>query len=161
MEMKILKKNFTHLSKKGVHMVEVGNKDITKRSAIARGKIYLNTETITLIEKEGIKKGNVLTTAQIAAINAIKSTHYLIPLCHPLNITGIDVDFKTNENDIEVEVHVRSQGKTGVEMEALTGTSVALLTIWDMVKSVEKDEYGQYPQTKISDIIVVKKEKHL
>ena len=151
--------SFTLLSEKGVHMVEVSDKPVVKRTALARGKIYLNTETIELIEKEEIKKGNVLTTAQIAAIGAVKSTHHLIPLCHSLKITGVDVKFGVNQEFIEVEVGVTSLGKTGVEMEALTGTSVALLTIWDMVKSVEKDSEGQYPSTKISDIIVVKKEK--
>ncbi len=152
-------KSFTHLSEKGVHMVEVSDKPVVKRTAVARGKIYLNKETIELIEKEEIKKGNVLTTAQIAAIGAVKSTHHLIPLCHSLKITGVDVKFDVDQEFIEVEVSVTSRGKTGVEMEALTGTSVALLTIWDMVKSVEKDSEGQYPSTKISDIIVVKKEK--
>jgi cyclic pyranopterin phosphate synthase len=152
-------KKFTHLSEKGVHMVEVSDKPVVKRTAIAQGKIHLQKETIELIEKEEIKKGNVLTTAQIAAISAVKSTHHLIPLCHSLKITGVDVNFNVSPNDIEVEVSVTSLGKTGVEMEALTGASVALLTIWDMVKSVEKDPDGQYPSTKISDIIVVKKEK--
>ncbi len=152
-------KTFTHLSEKGVHMVEVSDKPVVRRTALARGKIYLNAETIELIEKEEIKKGNVLTTAQIAAIGAVKSTHHLIPLCHSLKITGVDVKFDMNQEFIEVEVGVTSLGKTGVEMEALTGTSVALLTIWDMVKSVEKDSEGQYPSTKISDIIVTKKEK--
>lgn len=152
-------KKFTHLSEKGVHMVEVSDKPVVKRTAIAQGKIYLKNETIELIEKEEIKKGNVLTTAQIAAISAVKSTHHLIPLCHSLKITGVDVKFNVSQRDIKVEVSVTSLGKTGVEMEALTGASVALLTIWDMVKSVEKDPDGQYPSTKISDIIVVKKEK--
>jgi cyclic pyranopterin phosphate synthase len=154
-----MEKSFTHLSKKGVHMVEVSEKPIVKRTAVVQGKIHLQKETIRLIENEEIKKGNVLTTAQIAAIGAVKSTHHLIPLCHSLKITGVDVDFNVNYNDIEVEISVTSLGKTGVEMEALTGASVALLTIWDMVKSVEKDENGQYPSTMISDIVVVKKEK--
>jgi cyclic pyranopterin phosphate synthase len=154
-----MEKSFTHLSKKGVHMVEVSDKRVVKRTAISKGKIYLQNETIRLIENEEIKKGNVLTTSQIAAIGAVKSTHHLIPLCHSLKITGVDVDFSVNDEDIEVEVSVTSLGKTGVEMEALTGASVALLTIWDMVKSVEKDENGQYPSTRISDIVVVKKEK--
>jgi cyclic pyranopterin phosphate synthase len=154
-----MKKSFTHLSKKGIHMVEVSDKPNVKRTAIAQGKICLKNETIKLIENEEIKKGNVLTTAQIAAIGAVKSTHHLIPLCHSLKITGINVDFNINEENIVVEISVTSFGKTGVEMEALTGASVALLTIWDMVKSVEKDDDGQYPSTKISDIIVLKKEK--
>ena len=150
---------FTHLSYKGVKMVEVGNKEVVKRTAIANGKIYLQRVTIDLIKREEIKKGNVLTTAQIAAILAVKSTHNLIPLCHPLKITGIDVDFDVGEDFVETEVTVRCIGETGVEMEALTGVSVGLLTIWDMVKSVEKDENGQYPSTRISDIVVSEKIK--
>lgn len=154
-----MEKSFTHLSEKGVHMVEVSEKPIVKRTAVAQGKIHLQKETIRLIENEEIRKGNVLTTAQIAAIGAVKSTHHIIPLCHSLKITGVDVGFNVNDNDIEIEISVTSLGKTGVEMEALTGASVALLTIWDMVKSVEKDDNGQYPSTRISDIVVVKKEK--
>jgi len=150
---------FTHLSYKGVKMVEVGNKEVVKRTATANGKINLQMVTIDLIKREEIKKGNVLTTAQIAAILAVKSTHNLIPLCHPLKITGIDVDFDVGEDFVETEVTVRCIGETGVEMEALTGVSVGLLTIWDMVKSVEKDENGQYPSTRISDIVVSEKIK--
>jgi cyclic pyranopterin monophosphate synthase len=152
-------KKFTHLTKSGVKMVDVGNKSITKRTAKAQGRIYLQNFTIEKIKKEEIKKGNVLTTAQIAAIGAVKSTHHLIPLCHSLKITGVDVDFNVDSNYIETEVKVMCEGKTGVEMEALTGASIALLTIWDMVKSVEKDENGQYPNTRISDIIVSEKIK--
>ncbi|HTX61292.1 MAG TPA: cyclic pyranopterin monophosphate synthase MoaC [Methanobacterium sp.] len=153
------RKDFTHLTPQGVKMVEVGDKPIQKRKARARGRIYLRKNTIELISREEIKKGNVLTTAQIAAITAVKKTHHLIPLCHSLKITGIDVQFKTETEYIEVRITVRSTGKTGVEMEALTGVSVALLTIWDMVKSVEKDENGQYPSTMISEIEVTRKEK--
>ena len=152
-------KKFTHLTKSGVKMVDVGNKAITKRTANAQGRIYLQNFTIERIKKEEIKKGNVLTTAQIAAIGAVKSTHHLIPLCHSLKITGVDVDFNVDSNYIETEVKVMCEGKTGVEMEALTGASIALLTIWDMVKSVEKDENGQYPNTRISEIIVSEKIK--
>ena len=140
-------------------MVEVGEKPKQKRRAIATGKIILQKETITIIQNQEIKKGNVLTTAQLAAINAIKNTSNLIPLCHPLNITGIEVDFEIKEDEIITTVSVNSLGQTGVEMEAITGASVALLTIWDMVKAVEKDENGQYPNTRISNISVIKKEK--
>ena len=140
-------------------MVEVGEKPVVKRTALARGKIELEPETIELIRKEEIKKGNVLTTAQIAAIQAVKTTHHLIPLCHPLSITGIDVEFEVKREYIIVEVEVRTTGQTGVEMESITGVSVALLTIWDMVKSVEKDDDGQYPHTRITDIKVLRKEK--
>lgn len=152
-------KELTHLSPQGVKMVEVGDKPIQKRSAKAQGRIYLLENTVKLINSGDIRKGNVLTTAQIAGINAVKKTHHLIPLCHALNITGIDVEFDTGKDYIQVIVTVRSTGKTGVEMEAITGASVALLTIWDMTKSVEKDDKGQYPTTRITDIEVVSKEK--
>jgi cyclic pyranopterin monophosphate synthase len=155
----MVNKEFTHLTDRGVKMVEVGNKAVVKRSATAKGKIFLQAFTMELIKNEAIKKGNVLTTAQIAAITAVKSTHHLIPLCHPLRITGVDVNFDVGEDFIKTEVTVRCTGKTGVEMEALTGVSVALLTVWDMVKSVEKDENGQYPETRISDIVVSEKIK--
>ena len=153
------KSKFTHLSQEGVRMVEVGEKPLVKRMALASGTIKLEPETIELIVKEEIKKGNVLTTAQIAAIQSVKNTSQLIPLCHPLSITGINVEFDVKKEYIAVEVEVHTTGQTGVEMEALTGVSVALLTIWDMVKSVEKDEDGQYPHTKITDIKVLRKEK--
>lgn len=149
----------THLQGKGVHMVEVGDKPIVKRTAIARGRIYLRPKTLELIKKGEVEKGNVLTTAQIASIQAVKSTSQLIPLCHPLPISGVEIDFEVLEDSISIQVEVRMAGKTGVEMEAITGASIGLLTIWDMVKSVEKDKNGQYPTTRISDIEVVKKEK--
>ena len=107
-----------------------------------------------------IKKGNVLTTAQIAGINAIKNTSNLIPLCHPLSISNIEIEFKIKKYEIISTATVKTTGQTGVEMEAITGVSVSLLTIWDMVKSVEKDEDGQYPDTHISNIKVIKKEKN-
>ena len=152
-------KNLTHLSPKGVRMVEVGNKPVSRRTALARGRIYLKERTVNMVKNEEIKKGNVFTTAQIAAISAVKSTHHLIPLCHSLRITGVEVDFQVEKDYIEITVNVNSTGKTGVEMEALTGVSVGLLTVWDMVKSVEKDKNGQYPLTRISGIEVIKKEK--
>lgn len=150
---------FTHLTDSGVHMVEIGQKKDQKRRAVAKGSIFLDENTIKLIENEEIKKGNVLTTSQIAAIQAVKNTSSIIPLCHPLALTGIEVDFEVKKNEIITTCSVNTLGKTGVEMEAITGVSVALLTIWDMVKAVEKDENGQYPDTRISDIKVIKKEK--
>lgn len=152
-------KEFTHLTDSGVHMVEVGEKKDQKRSAIASGKIELSPTTIAMIKNEEIKKGNVLTTAQIAGIQAVKNTSAIIPLCHPLAISGIEIDFDVKEEEIIATCSVNMKGKTGVEMEALTGVSCALLTIWDMVKAVEKDEDGQYPDTRISDIKVVEKVK--
>lgn len=152
-------KKFTHLTDSGVHMVEVGEKTEQKRSAIASGRIELSKNTIDMIKNEEIKKGNVLTTAQIAGIQAVKNTSAIIPLCHPLAITGIEIDFDVQEEEIIATCSVKMKGKTGVEMEALTGVSCALLTIWDMVKAVEKDDEGQYPDTRISDIKVVEKIK--
>ncbi|OWT33257.1 molybdenum cofactor biosynthesis protein C [Methanobrevibacter sp. 87.7] len=154
-----MSKDFTHLTENGVHMVEVGSKPEQIRNATASGKIYLKNETIEKIENSDIKKGNVLTTAQIAGIQGVKNTSQMIPLCHPLHITGIEVNFEVEKEYIKAIVSVNSKGQTGVEMEAITGCSLALLTIWDMVKAVEKDENGQYPDTKISDIEVIKKEK--
>ena len=152
-------KEFTHLTDSGIHMVEVGDKQDQKRLAIASGKIHLDENTIKMIQNEEIKKGNVLTTAQIAGIQAVKDTSSIIPLCHPLSLTGIEIDFDVKQTEITAKCLVKTLGKTGVEMEALTGVSVSLLTIWDMVKAVEKDEDGQYPDTKIRDICVIKKEK--
>ena len=154
-----MEKEFTHLTDSGVHMVEVGTKPDQKRRAVASGKIFLDENTIKMIQDEEIKKGNVLTTAQIAAIQAVKDTSSIIPLCHPLSLTGIEVDFEVEPTEITCICAVNTLGKTGVEMEAITGVSVGLLTIWDMVKAVEKDENGQYPDTKISEIKVLKKEK--
>lgn len=147
----------THVDEKGVKMVEIGHKDVVFRKAIARGKIKLRPETIKLIQEGKTKKGNVIATAQIAGILAVKRTWEIIPLCHPIPLTGVDISFEFGEDYIEATCEVRAYYKTGVEMEALTGVSVALLTIWDMVKAVEKDENGQYPVTRIYDISVVEK----
>ena len=130
-------------------MVEVGAKPQQRRTAVASGKIHLQKETIDMIKNAEIKKGNVLTTAQIAGIQAVKKTSDIIPLCHPLNLSGIEIEFDVGEEEITATCECRLTGQTGV----------ALLTIWDMTKAVEKDENGQYPDTKISDIVVLKKEK--
>jgi len=152
-------KRFSHLNGNSVRMVDVGSKAVVRRTATAEGHISLSEDTLRLINEKKVEKGNVLVTAQIAAIAAVKRTWDLIPLCHPLPLTGIDVEFDVMDDGITVRVTVRCDGKTGVEMEAITGVSVALLTIWDMVKSVEKDEKGQYPETAIKNIRVLKKEK--
>lgn len=149
----------THVDEKGVKMVDISDKEDKNRVCIARGFIKLKPSTVEAISKGEVIKGDVLTTAQVAAIMAVKNTPSIIPLCHPIPITGVDVKFKTKKDGIEVEVKVRTTYKTGVEMEALTGVSVALLTIWDMVKSIEKDKEGQYPDTEIDSIKVVSKKK--
>ncbi|MFQ6136789.1 MAG: cyclic pyranopterin monophosphate synthase MoaC [Candidatus Hydrothermarchaeales archaeon] len=149
----------THASEKGVKMVDISEKKKVLRVAKAKGRIKLKDSTVKLIREGKVEKGNVLTTAQIAATLAVKRTPEMIPMCHPIPITGVDVDFKFFGDEIEAVVEVKSLGKTGVEMEAITGVSVALLTIWDMVKAVEKDEKGQYPITRITDIRVLEKIK--
>ena len=111
------------------------------------------------IQEGKVIKGNVLATARVAAILAVKETPRIIPLCHPIPLSGIVVDFAEGDGFIRATVLVRSRGPTGVEMEALTGVAVALLTIWDMVKSAEKDGAGQYPETGIDGIRVLSKKK--
>jgi cyclic pyranopterin phosphate synthase len=122
-------------------MIDVSNKDITIRTAKARGTISLGDKAFKIIKNGTSVKGDVLTTAKIAAVQAVKSTSSLIPLCHSLLIEAVDVDFLLNEQDGSViaSVTVKSSGKTGVEMEALTGASIACLTIYDMLKYVGKD----------------------
>jgi cyclic pyranopterin phosphate synthase len=119
-------------------MVDVGYKPDQLRIAVAKGFIALNPETVSLVRENQVKKGDVLTVAQIAGIQAGKKTSELIPLCHPLPVTSIDVLTKLEENGVEVTAEARCTGKTGVEMEALTAVSVALLTIYDMCKAVDK-----------------------
>jgi cyclic pyranopterin phosphate synthase len=142
-----------------VHMVEVGEKEQVRREATATGKIHLRKETIDAIRSGTTIKGNVLATATVAATLAVKDTSRVIPMCHAIPVTGIEVDFTEGDTWIKATVRVRTVGRTGVEMEALTGVTVALLTIWDMVKSSEKDEAGQYPATSIGEIRVLEKRK--
>ncbi len=119
----------------------------------------LSEGTLKKISSGTVEKGNVLATARVAAVLAVKRTPDTIPMCHQIPITSIDVDFEIGEETIEAVVEVRSVGKTGVEMEALAGVSAALLTIWDMVKSAEKDASGNYPHTAIRNIRVLEKVK--
>jgi len=150
---------FTHIENDRVRMVDVTRKGDIPRFAEAAGRIYLRRETLLAIRDGTVAKGNVLATARVAATLAIKDTPRIIPMCHSIPVGAITVDFSDGEGYIEADVKVTSYGKTGVEMEALTGVSVALLTIWDMVKSAEKDRDGQYPVTQIADIRVVAKRK--
>lgn len=140
-------------------MVDISKKEDSQRAARAEGEIGLKKSTILAIKEGTIKKGDVLSTAQTAAIMAVKNTPNLIPLCHPVPVNSVEVAFDVKDESITASCHVKAHYKTGVEMECLTGVSVALLTIWDMVKYLEKDENGQYPSTCIRDIKVVLKEK--
>lgn len=140
-------------------MVDITDKPPVFRTATATGCIRLKRSTVEAISSGNIKKGDVLTVARMAAILAAKDTPRLIPLCHPIPLTGLDVNFELEEDLVRATVRVTSLGKTGVEMEALTGVSAALLNIWDMVKYLEKDETGNYPNTKIEMIRVSEKRK--
>jgi len=140
-------------------MVDVTGKEEVTREATATGRIYLRPGTLQAIRDGTVVKGNVLATARVAATLAVKDTPRMIPMCHQIPIGAIVVDFTECETFIEVTVRVKSRGRTGVEMEALAGVGIALLTVWDMVKSAEKDEKGQYPVTRIDEIRVIEKKK--
>lgn len=130
----------THFNEDGrAHMVEVGNKEDTKRRAVAYGKIRMNEETIDRIRDGLIKKGDVLSVAQVAGIAGAKKTSDLIPMCHNIFLTGANIRFNILDNAVEVQAEVKTEGKTGVEMEALTAVSTACLTIYDMCKAIDKD----------------------
>jgi cyclic pyranopterin phosphate synthase len=141
-------------------IVDITDKPAVHRRATASGTIGLKRSTIDAIRSGQVKKGDVFTTARLAAIMAVKDTPRLIPLCHSIPITGLDVDFELGAESVTVMITVTSVGQTGVEMEALAGVSVALLNIWDMVKYLEKDETGNYPETAISEIRVLEKSKN-
>ena len=145
--------SLTHVDEQGrVQMVDVGAKPDTERVAVAKGEVQMKPETLHLIAAKGMPKGDVLTTAQLAGIMAAKQTPNLIPLCHPLMLTKVDVVFDIDQtaSRVEITATVRTRGKTGVEMEALTAVSVAALTIYDMAKAVEKS-------MRINNIRLVKK----
>jgi cyclic pyranopterin monophosphate synthase len=144
---------FTHLDKKGqARMVDVTGKNETRREARARGKVLMRPETLRAVEEGAVKKGDVYATAKIAGIMAAKKTGEMIPLCHPLQLTDVDVSFSADRarGEIFIESTVRTIGRTGVEMEALTAVSVAALTIYDMCKSADRDMI-------ISDIKLIEK----
>ncbi len=137
--------SFTHFDESGRgKMVDISEKKITVRKAIATGKISMQQETISLIKAMGVKKGDVLGVAQVAAIMAAKNTSSIIPMCHNIPLEGVDIAFEVNASSITIRVTVTTTGKTGAEMEALTAASVGLLTIYDMCKAHDKTmEMGQ------------------
>ena len=144
---------FSHFNESGrARMVDVSEKSETARTAVAAGRVKVNAETFSLIKSGGMKKGDVLGTAQIAGIMGAKKTPDIIPMCHPIMISGVDIDFNLNEAELAVEITATAKcsGVTGVEMEALTAVSVAALTVYDMCKAVQKD-------MEITDIRLLKK----
>ena len=143
----------SHIDDKGnAHMVDVSEKDVTSRTAVAKGSVWMQPETLAMIREGLAKKGDVIGTARIAGIMAAKKTHDLIPLCHPLALSKVtvDIDEAEGENRIDVTATVKVTGQTGVEMEALTAVSVTCLTLYDMVKAVDRG-------IRISDIRLVEK----
>jgi cyclic pyranopterin phosphate synthase len=148
-------KRLTHVDKRGkARMVDVSDKPVQLREAVARGAIFLKRETLGLIAKNQIAKGDVLHTARIAGIQAAKRTSELIPLCHPLSLTHVDVDLHPKPGRIEITATARIAAQTGVEMEALTAVTVAALTIYDMCKAVDKEMV-------IGEIKLIRKTKSL
>lgn len=143
-------------------MIDISKKEPIIRIATASGKISLKKNTIDRIKTQNIQKGDVITIAKIAGINAVKKVPDLIPLCHPIPINKVSIDINIeDETSIKTTCTVKSFARTGVEMEALTGVSITLLNIWDVVKMYEKDDDGQYPKTIISEIKVQKKIKKI
>ncbi len=140
-------------------MVDISGKGETERMAVAEGKICLKPETISAIKEKKIQKGDVFSAASLAVMHWVKRTSELLFHCHPVPINWVNSEFSFDPDGVRVRVTVKGVAKTGLEMEALVGTCAALVTIWDMVKALEKDEEGQYPKTEITSIKVLHKLK--
>ena len=145
--------DFSHLDKEGsARMVDVGEKVVIRRTAVASGSVRMSRETVSLLREKALPKGDALNTARIAGVMAAKQTPGLIPLCHGIELTSVDVDFIVDEERVNVRATARATDRTGVEMEAMTAVSVAALTIYDMCKAVDKEMV-------IGDIALVEKTK--
>jgi cyclic pyranopterin phosphate synthase len=152
--------DLTHTDETGnVQMVDVGDKPDTSRRAVARGEIHLQAATIAAIRDDEIGKGDVLATARVGAVQAVKHTWETIPMCHQIPITNVETAFDVGEDLVTLTVTVETTGKTGCEMEALEGVTTGLNVVWDMVKAAEKDDDGEYPDTAIRDVRVIEKTK--
>ncbi len=152
--------DLTHTDESGeAQMVDVGAKPDTERRAVARGEIRLRETTVRAVRDSEIEKGDVLATARVGAIQAVKHTWETIPLCHQIPITNVGTEFDVRDDSIVLTVAVETTGKTGCEMEAMEGVTTGLNVVLDMVKAAEKDENGQYPELEVGDVRVVEKEK--
>ena len=153
--------DLTHTDEEGeVQMVDVGAKPDSARRAVAQGELRVDPSTIEAIRADEVDKGDVLATARIGAVQAVKHTWETIPMCHQIPITNVETSFDLQDDRVELTVAVETTGKTGCEMEALEGVTTGLNVVWDMVKAAEKDADGQYPNTAIRDVRVLAKEKH-
>ncbi|WP_435332965.1 cyclic pyranopterin monophosphate synthase MoaC [Haloarchaeobius sp. TZWWS8] len=154
--------DLTHVDDSGeAQMVNVGDKPDSERRAVAEGTIRLQPTTVGAIRANEVEKGDVLATARIGAIQAVKHTWETIPMCHQIPVTGVDTEFTVEGDTVTLRVAVETTGKTGCEMEALEGVTTGLNVVWDMVKAAEKDADGQYPDTRIEDVRVLSKEKQV
>ena len=142
-----------------IKQVDVSGKPMVRREAVASGFIKLKPETIKMIREGRVEKGDPLQVARLGGINAVKFTPILLPLCHQLKIDNVSIETRLMDDGVEVVAKVKAFERTGVEMEALTAVSIALLNVWDVVKAYEKDERGQYPETEITGIKVLEKLK--
>jgi cyclic pyranopterin phosphate synthase len=148
--------SLTHVDDGDAQMVDVGDKPNSRRRAVARGRLSLQPSTVAAIRADGIEKGDVLATARVGAIRAVKHTWESIPMCHQIPVTNVETAFDVREASIALTVTVETTGKTGCEMEALEGVTTGLNVVWDMVKAAEKVD-GAYPDTRIEDVRVVEK----
>ncbi|WP_158056347.1 cyclic pyranopterin monophosphate synthase MoaC [Halorussus halophilus] len=154
--------DLTHTDEEGeVQMVDVGDKPDSRRRAVAAGEINLQPSTIEAIRDNALGKGDVLATARVGAVQAVKHTWETIPMCHQIPISNVETSFELYDERVTVEVAVETTGKTGCEMEALEGVTTGLNVVWDMVKAAEKDDDGQYPDTSIDRVRVVEKSKEV
>ena len=148
-----------HMDEEFEAIVNIGGKPVVPREATAEGFLRLQPATLDAIREGLVTKGDVIQASTVAAIQAVKDTPRIVPHCHPIPITGCDVDWNLDEDGLRCLVRVRAEWRTGVEMEALTGVSAGLLCAWDMVKSLEKDAAGQYPGAVIEQVRVLEKRK--
>lgn len=152
--------DLTHTDESGAtEMVDVGEKPDSERRTVASGSIHLRPSTVTAVSENDLAKGDVLAVARVGAIQAVKHTWETIPMCHQIPVTNVETEFTLAEERIDLAVAVETTGKTGCEMEAIEGVTTGLNVVLDMVKAAEKDEHGQYPETRLTDVRVVEKVK--
>lgn len=153
-----MSEDLTHTEEGTAQMVDVGEKETTQRRAVAAGELHLSPETVEAIRADTLEKGDVLGTARIGAVQAVKHTWSAIPLCHQIPITNVETDFTVENDRVTLTVAVETIGQTGCEMEALQGVTTGLNVVWDMVKAAEKDPDGTYPTTELRSVRVLDKE---
>ncbi len=153
--------DLTHVDDGEAGMVDVGSKPDSRRRAVARGRLQVQPSTVEAIRADELAKGDVLATVRIGAVDAVKHTWETIPLCHQIPVTNVDTDIELRDSAVELTVAVETVGQTGCEMEALQGVTTGLGVAWDMVKAAEKDETGNYPDTRIEDVRILEKTKRV